>query len=436
MIPLTTAEIAEATGGRAGALATVTGLAVDSRLVSAGDLFVALPGARTDGALFAQAALEAGAAAVLAARGRGGPHAIEVDDPLAALAQVAALVRSRSRARVIAITGSTGKTSTKDILAALIAPHLQVASSPANFNTEIGLPLTLGRIEPETRVVVCEMGMRGPGQIAELAAIARPDIGVITGVGPVHLELMGTVEAVAAAKAELLAALPDGAVAVVPQGEPLLEPYLDRDRLAVVGFGREPGADVWLTGFGGGRAELAVHGRTVSVPVNFTEPHNALNLAAAVAAYDGLGLPLEGLAEGAAAISLSPLRGERVDRPGGGLAIIDCYNANPVSMRAALEHLAVAAQGRRTVAVLGEMAELGAAAAGYHDQVGALARSLPIDLVVGIGELARRYGGDWFADAGEAGHALPGLLRDGDAVLLKGSRSARLERLIEVVTGA
>ena len=435
MIALSTGEIAACTGGRLERDVTVTGVVVDSRDVSPGDLFVALSGARTDGARFAGQARAEGAAAVLAAAAAGIDADVEVDDPLLALGRIGALVRSRSQAAVVAITGSTGKTSTKDILAALVAPHLATVKSHANFNTEIGLPLTLCRIEQGTRVVVCEMGMRGAGQIAYLTALARPDVAVITGIGPVHLEQVGSIEGVAAAKAEILDGLGEGGVAIVPHAEPLLLPHLDGAGLRVITFGPAQDADVRLVSFAGGRAELAVHGRTVHVPVNFTQTYNARNLTAAVAAYDALGLPLDGLAEGAAAIAFSPLRGEERPLPGGGLLIADCYNANPVSMRAALEHLAESA-GARRVAVLGDMAELGDAAADYHREIGDLTAGLRIDVVVGVGELARSYGGVWFATAAQAADAVPAMLRAGDAVLVKGSRSIGLEAVVDAVAGA
>ncbi len=248
---------------------------------------------------------------------------------------------------MVGITGSTGKTSTKDILAALLSQVRNTVSSPANFNTEIGLPLTLGLIEPETEAVVCELAMRGMGQIAYLAEICRPDVAVITGVGPAHLELMGTVEAVAEAKAEILDSLSSDGTAVVPYGERLLDPYLSLSRAQIVTFGDADGADVRLTGFGSSRAEFSVFGRTMQVPVNFTQRHNALNLAAAVAVCHGLGLPAEEIAGDRLDVRFSPWRGEQIELDGGGVLIADCYNANPTSMEASLRHLAELAGDRR-----------------------------------------------------------------------------------------
>jgi UDP-N-acetylmuramoyl-tripeptide--D-alanyl-D-alanine ligase len=437
MIAVTTAELAALAGGRADLDEPIRGVTVDSRRVAPGDLFVALPGARAHGAAFADAALAAGAVAALVPQDAAGPRRVVVADPLQALGLLAAEVRRRSRARVVAVTGSTGKTSTKDILAALVRPHGSVVASRANENNQLGMPLTLCRLEPGTDVAVLEMGMRGLGHIAYLAGLAHPDVAVITGVGPVHLELLGSVEAVAQAKAELLADLPESATAIVPQGDPLLAPYVSRTRARVLGFGEAADADLRLLAFSHAErvAELELLGRRVSVRVPFAQHHNALNLAAAAGAYLALGLPLDGLAAGAADIALSAWRGEELPLPGGGFLVADCYNANPTSMRAALAHLQAAAGGRRTVAVLGEMAELGTHAERYHREVGEAARDLGIDVVVGVGPLARGYGGRSLGGLAEAREALPALLRPGDAVLLKGSRAAGLEALLDDLAG-
>jgi UDP-N-acetylmuramoyl-tripeptide--D-alanyl-D-alanine ligase len=440
MIALTAGEVAALCAGRTTSAARLTGVTIDSRTVSPGDLFVALPGARTDGARFVADALAAGAAAALVAgtpgQGTPGEDTISVADPLIALGLIAAEVRRRSQARVVGITGSTGKTSTKDILAALLRRRLRTVASHANFNTEIGLPLTLCRIEADTEAVVCELAMRGMGQVAYLAEIARPDVAVITSIGPVHLEQVGTVERVAEAKAEILQPLGAEGTAVVPHAEPLLLPYLDLSRARVITFGEAQGADVRLAGFGAGRAEIAVDGRTITMPVNFDQHHNGLNLTAAVAACAGLGLdPADPeLLAGAAEVAISRWRGERIEMPGGGFVIADCYNANPVSMRAALRHLVAAAGGRRTVAVIGDMAELGPDAARMHAEIGSELEQLGVDVVAAVGPLSRGYGGRWFADADAAADGLGGLLRPGDAVLVKASRSSGLEAVLEALT--
>lgn len=421
MIPLRPDEVRSLVSGdlvvRGG---EITGVTVDSRRAGPGDLFVAVG----RGSEFAADALERGAAATLVP-----------DDAFAALATLGATVRGRSRARVVGITGSTGKTSTKDILHALCAPLVATVASEEGFNNEIGLPLTLCRIDPGTEVVVAEMGMRGLGQIAALCAVARPEVGVVTGVGPVHLELLGTVERVARAKAEVVAALPPGGTAVVPARAPELEPFLRRDDLELVRFG--PGGDVRLERFEPPALVADVAGSRVELEVPFTAAHQAQNLLAALAAYRALGLPLERAAEGARGIRISRWRGEESELPGGGLLVNDAYNANPVSMRAALEHLVRRAGGRRTVAVLGEMAELGADSARYHAEIGAAARELGVDALVAVGGgLAAEYGGTVVGTPAEAAALLRELLEPGDVVLVKASRAAGLESVAEALAGA
>ena len=305
-------------------------------------------------------------------------------------------------------------------------------ASPANHNTEIGVPLTLGLIEPDTEIAICELAMRGLGQIAYLAEICRPDVAVITGVGPAHLELLGTIEKVAEAKAEILDSLgPDG-TAVVPFGEPLLDPYLSLSRSRVVTFGDAAGADVRLTDFVSGRAEFSVFGRTLQVPVSFTQRHNAINLAAALGACHGLGVPLDEAAAGAVDVAFSAWRGEQIELKGGGILIADCYNANPTSMKAALRHLAQVAGDRRAVAVIGDMAELGEAAGHYHEQIGALAHDLGID-VIAVGPLARGYGGRWFDTVQSLMAGLSEAVDPHGALLVKASRSMGLEAVVEAL---
>jgi UDP-N-acetylmuramoyl-tripeptide--D-alanyl-D-alanine ligase len=241
VIPLTLKEIAEATGGRlvdADPDAVVAGAQVDSRKIRAGELFVALPGSRTDGSLFAAAAAEAGAAATLAQEGTvfAGPR-LEVADPLAALAALGTAVRDRSAATVVAITGSNGKTTTKDLLAAILATTLRVVANQASFNNEVGLPLTLTRIDPGTQAVVVEMGARGPGHIAALARLARPSVGVVLNVGESHLGMFGSREAIAEAKGELVEALPADGVAVLNADDPRVAAMAGRTVARVVTFG-------------------------------------------------------------------------------------------------------------------------------------------------------------------------------------------------------
>ncbi len=416
MIPLTLDEVAELCPGRldrAPWADEVTGVQIDSRRIEEGDLFVAV-GTGSD---FVRHAFARGAVATLVP-----------EDDFAALAALGAEIRRRSSARVVAITGSTGKTSTKDILAAMCRPQARTIAAEGGHNNEIGLPLTLTRIEPDTEVVVCEMGMRGLGQIAELCAIAKPDVAVITSIGPVHLELLGTIENVAQAKSEVVAALPPGGTAVVPD-EPLLEPYLARDDIQIRRFGPES-VESFEEIEGGSRAVFSIDGQRLELEFPFTARHQAQNAAAALLAVQALRLPLP---EGRVDVELSRWRGEESPLPGGGLLINDAYNANPTSMRAALEHLA-AHEGRK-MAILGEMAELGTGAPDYHREVGALVGGLGIDVVLGVGELARAYGGEWVPDAAAAADRAPQLVQPGDVVLVKGSRAVGLEIVAEALTG-
>lgn len=407
------------------------GAYVDSREPVEGGLFVGIRGEFADGGQHAPDALRDGAAAAVV--GESAWRWIEGDvlplrrpvivvkDPVAALQAAGRLALERSGARVVGVTGATGKTTTKDILVAMLrAAGVAAQGSPGNRNTDVGVPMSLLELEEDTEVAVLEMGMRGLGQIAELAALAPPDVACITSIGPVHLELLGTVEAVAQAKAEILAALRPGGVAVVPEDEPLLEPYIAQldPGVRVVRFGATPDVDLDLS---------------------LSKAWEIRNAAAAYACCAGLGTPP---AEGARVqVEVSGLRGQERPIPGGGLLIEDCYNANPLAMRAALADLA-GRDGRR-VAVLGDMMELGPEEERYHREVGEVAAAQGIDLLIGVGERAAAYvaGADGLTavhvpTVDDAVEQVPGMLSDGDTVLLKGSRSMRLERLGAVIAPA
>jgi UDP-N-acetylmuramoyl-tripeptide--D-alanyl-D-alanine ligase len=415
---------------------------IDSRSVGPGDLFFGLPGAAADGGAFAEAALAAGAWGVVV----GAAHAerasatfagtipanaalIAAADPLAALQALARAWRRALGCPAIGVTGSTGKTSTKDILAALLRPHRRTHANRENLNTEIGMPLSLLEAEAGTEALVLEMAMRGEGQIAELVAIGEPDAGVIVNVGPVHLELLGTIERVAAAKAELIRDLPAGATCVVPEGEELLAEHL-RDDLDTVTFGE--GGDVQLVAFRDGHAHISARGSDIHLELPFSEPYNVQNTLAAVAAAQAIGVEPSGAVD----VRFSSLRGELVELGGGVTVVNDCYNANPMSMRAALDSLAEAPAERR-IAVLGWMAELGPDAERFHREIGEHAAARGIDLLIPVGDDAARLYADGFGGeierAGtpeEAGRALERIARPGDRILVKGSRSAGLERVL------
>jgi UDP-N-acetylmuramoyl-tripeptide--D-alanyl-D-alanine ligase len=410
---------------------------IDSREVAPGDLFVGLPGQHVDGGAFAPAALEAGAWGVLVgtdyASGLKGGWVLAASDPVVSLGALARAWRRALGAQVVGITGSVGKTSVKDICATLLPGS--VHASPENYNTEIGLPLTVLAASADTDVLVLEMAMRGPGQIALLAAIAEPDVAVITNVGPVHVELLGSVEAIAAVKAEVLADLPPGGAAVVPAEAGSLEPHLDGVR-KLIRFGE--GGDVRAL-------EKEVHEDSIEALVStpageqrfslpFGEDYNLTNALAAIAAGVAIGAPLAEMSDRASDIRFSRLRGERLELGDGVVLVNDCYNANPVSMRAALDHLGSLPVDGRRIAVLGEMAELGPEAPAHHREVGAHARTAGVDLLVGVGESARDYEPDQLvADPTEAAELLAPLLGSGDAVLVKGSRAAGLELVAETL---
>jgi UDP-N-acetylmuramoyl-tripeptide--D-alanyl-D-alanine ligase len=431
-------QVARAAGGQLVAPAPSPGgparAVIDSRAAGPGDLFVGLVGEHVDGGRFAPQALAGGAWGVLvapehadAARCAVTGALIAADDPLAALQRLASAWRHALACPVVAITGSVGKTSTKDILAAMLGQRLHTVANRENLNTEIGLPMTVLEAPAGTEALVLEMGMRGPGQIAELTAIADPDVAVITSVAPVHLELMGSIQAIAAAKAELVAGLRPGATAVIPAGETLLEPH-QRDDVTTVTFG--PGGDVAELPAG---LELKVAGVGGRDPISAHMRRNAL---AALAAARAVGVEPSGTLD----VALSSFRGQRIELPGHIVVVNDCYNANPMSMRAALDDLAASASGRR-VAVLGDMLELGPDEARFHAEIGAHARGAGVDVLVAVGPRAAHFAdgyGDVVAlpDAQAAAAVVPGLLAPGDTVLLKASRGVGLEAVARALEAA
>jgi UDP-N-acetylmuramoyl-tripeptide--D-alanyl-D-alanine ligase len=405
MIPLLLEEVRELAPGRLEAAPwaiEVTGLQTDSRRVEEGDLFVVVAG----GVDFVKHAFARGAAATLVP-----------DDAFAALAALAGLVRERSGARFVAITGSMGKTSTKDILAGICEPQRRTVAAERSYNAEIGVPLTLGRVEPDTEICILELAMRGFGQIAELCAFARPQVGVITNVGPVHLEKVGDLDGVIRAKSELVAALPPGGTAIVPDGFPI-----DRGDLRVV----RVGADVTLESFDPPLLRTSLG----TVEVDFTARHLAVNALTALAAADALDLDIPAELH----VRFTEWRNEELPLPGGGVLVNDAWNANPVSMRAALEHLVQVASGRRTVAVLGDMAELGAYSEEGHREVGRALEELSINVVVAIGPQAVAYGGRHVDTVEQAVSLLGEILRPGDCVLVKGARAMGLEQIADALT--
>jgi UDP-N-acetylmuramoyl-tripeptide--D-alanyl-D-alanine ligase len=405
----------------------VEGAAVDSRVLRPGQLFVPVPAAR-DGHNFIDHALVAGAAAYLTARAPEGGTAVVVDDTVGALAALGRWARDQLPGPVIGITGSAGKTSTKDFLGAVLRAELPTAVSERSFNNELGVPLTLFNAEPGTRAAVLEMGARGFGHIAWLCELARPGVGVVTNVAAAHTEMLGSIDGVAKAKAELVAALPASGTAVLNADDERVVAMAAHTEARVVTFGVENG-DV--------RAvepalddELRVSFRLVSpwgehdVRLEARGLHQAANAAGAAAAALVLDVPLERAVAALETARLSPWRMQVSRTAAGTLVINDAYNANPASMTQGLQALARARASRR-VAVVGPMLELGDVSDAEHRRMGELARRLGIRLIA-VG--APAYGGDDVATAEEAVALLGRLSRD-DAVLVKASRAAGLERV-------
>lgn len=431
----------------------VLGAATDSRRLRPGELFVAVRGERFDGHDFAPAALQVGAPAAVVARGRVPPGPgtyLEVEDPLLALGSFGAWHRNRfPQVRVVAVTGSVGKTTTKDLTAAAVGARLVTLKNPGNLNAEIGVPLTLLEITARHQVAVVEMAMRGPGQIRYLARLARPEVAVITHLGMSHVELLGSAEAIAEAKAELLDFLPAGGTAVLPaDGEhaELLRSRVPPDcRCLRFGFsadaemrGEYRGAAMGESGAG---SRFLVEGAEGWIPL--AGRHNVRNALAALAVGRALGVDLRTLLEGLASAEVSGMRMAVHRLPDGVLLLDDAYNASdPGAMRAALEVLGELAPGRR-VAVLGDMLELGPASEEVHQKVGGYVAELRPDLLVAVGERAAgfvegaRAGGypeGQIRRAADRGTALPlvrELLRPGDTVLVKASRGMAMEELVQ-----
>jgi UDP-N-acetylmuramoyl-tripeptide--D-alanyl-D-alanine ligase len=438
MFALTAERIAEAAGARLvqappraedPAAPGPTHAVIGSRDAGPGALFVGLPGANVDGGTYAGQALARGAWGVLvrtehavAAAGSIPGAVIAADDPLQALQRRATAWRRELGAHgatVIGITGSTGKTTTKELVAAMGRSVAPTHATAANFNTEIGLPLTVLAAPAGTRLLVLEMAMRAAGQIAELAVIAEPDIGIVVNVGPAHLEQLGSIRAIAAEKGSLLDHLPQGGTAIAPADEPLLAPHR-RDGVRFLTFG--PGGD------------STVDALPEALGLGDLPAHVRLDAAAALAAVRAAGLepvgPLEAIPGAGRGATVTGVRGSTV--------VDDCYNANPMSMRAALADLSRRDAPRR-VAVLGDMLELGPDETALHAELGELATQAGVRLLATVGpraaHAAERFDGPTlrFATAADAATALPAAIETGDAVLVKGSRGVGLEVVVSAL---
>lgn len=435
--------------------ASLAGVSIDTRSLAPGQLFIAIAGPRHDAHDYLAQAAAAGAAALLVARGRGArselPPAlplVEVEDTTRALGSLAAGHRRGFDGPLVAITGSNGKTTTKEMCAAILAVGAPTLKTLGNLNNQFGLPLTLLSREREHRRVVVELGMNHRGEIAELARIAQPDIGVVTNIGHAHVEYLGSREEIAREKGDLLAALPAQGTAVVNAEDAFAGELASRSPARVVRFGRTPDADV--------RAERIAPPDASGIAFELVAPAGrrplrvaglgdtaVLNALAASAAALAAGATLDEVREGLARYRPVAGRLERRGLPGGAVLIDDSYNANPQSMEVALRLLARAGTGARRIAVIGDMGELGPAAEKAHLEAGRLAAALGIEFVVAVGAQSERVAAGALAggmdpshvrtarDSGEAGEPVHELLVPGAWVLVKGSRAAKMERVSE-----
>lgn len=452
----TAAEAARVAGGR---LVRGTGreeimrVVTDSRAVRSGDLFVAIPGVRVDGHRFVAEAFHRGAVAALASQrveaGAGEAGAVILaDDTVLALGRLGAWRRERFEGTVVAVTGSVGKTTTKEMVAAVLSTRFNVLKSPGNYNTEIGLPLALLDLSPAHQAAVLEMAMRGPGQIRYLARLSRPQVGVVTVIGETHVELLGSVENIARAKAELVEELPPDGLAVLNADDPWQRGMAESTRARVVWYGLGPGAQVTAEGIeprgAAGvsfvlRAPALAAGEAV-IRLPLPGRHHVTDALAAAAVGLALGLTVDEVRQGLEGVEPAAMR-SRILSLGGLTVIDDTYNASPTSVKAALSSLREVAATRR-VAVLGDMLELGDHAGAGHRDVGRVAAAARVDILVTVGDLAREIGAGaadgglaagrvhHCASTGEAVEWLRRVLRPGDTVLVKGSRGMRMEEVV------
>jgi UDP-N-acetylmuramoyl-tripeptide--D-alanyl-D-alanine ligase len=419
----------------------VAGWSVDTRTQQPGDLYFALRGPNFDGHDFVQAAIDKDAAGVVVERRAGGVDELLVPDTLCALQQLGNWARKQWGGTVIGVTGSAGKTTTKDAIAHLLSSEIPVGRTIGNLNNHVGVPLSILRLPAESRAAVLEMGMNHAGEVARLAEIAQPDIGVVTNVGFAHVEFFDSIEGVAAAKRELIEGLPASGVAVLNADDERVIRFRDRHPGRSITFGFSETADV--------RAEHAQFGESgtrfralgIDYETGLTGRHAVSNLLAAIAVARVFDIPPEKLREPVRTFTAGKMRGERTEH-NGIVVWNDCYNSNPEAAQSMLDMLA-AAPAKRRIAVLGEMLELGRASEELHRLVGRHAAERGIDLLIGVRgaalwmvEEARGLGMSdnaavFFESAPEAGDFARQFARAGDAVLFKGSRGVRVEQALE-----
>jgi UDP-N-acetylmuramoyl-tripeptide--D-alanyl-D-alanine ligase len=461
LLPLTAGDVAAATGGRligGDARQDIGRVSIDSRTVAAGDFFVAVRGERFDGHQFVADALSKGAAGALVSEApsapagrerRQAPVLVQVDDTTRALQDVARDVRRRSGAKVVAITGSAGKTTTKEVAAEFLSVRYRVFRNKGNLNNHIGLPLSLLELRAQPEVAVVELGMNHPGEIRTLVGVAEPDVRVWTNVGDAHLGFFADADAIADAKAEILEQARPSDVLVANADDPRVMARASRFAARVVTFGTDPRADVRAT-----RVELrgldgtAAHVRTPAGDVNVETPllgaGNLSNVLAATAVAIEFDVPLPDVAHRAASLRPARHRGEVLRLPGGVTLVDDSYNSSPAALKRSLETLAVATGSARKVAVLGEMLELGRHAGRLHEECGRAAAAAELDLLMTVGGAPARAMADAAVSAGMPATAVVAVdtseaaadaalrrVRPGDLVLVKGSRGIGTDLVVE-----
>ncbi len=452
MAEFTIAEICAATNGKTKNVLTehrtFTGISTDTRSINPGNLFVALKGEQFDGHSFIRQAVNNGASGVLVSRADidapEGTAVIVVEDTLKGLQSLARFHRQRFNIPVVAITGSNGKTSTKDMTAAVLASRFNVLKTEANYNNEIGLPLTLLNLDTKHEVAVVEMGMRGMGEIRELAAIALPTIAIITNVGETHMELLGSIENIATAKGELVEAIPANGLVVLNADNIHVRNMREKAKSRVMFYGLEQSSDIMATNVltEGQVTGFECHCSKGSFPVSLPTvgKHNVYNALGAIAVGLELGLNFDEIKAGIGLFAASGMR-FYIEQRGSYVIINDAYNASPLSTSAAIDTLAEMAKGR-TVAVLGDMLELGHIAVEAHRRIGRKLADRDVKMVVTVGELAgyiaetaREYGVPTVVSCNnhdQAKDILRKMIKPGDTILIKGSRGMKMEKIIEI----
>ena len=440
MIRAAASQVAEWVGGRLhGPDVDIQGVSTDTRDLVPGSVFVALRGPRFDGHAFARAAHDAGAAALLVEQ----PAPVDlpqvrVDDTLAALGRLAAAWRDRLSVRVVALTGSNGKTTVKELCAAILGRVGSTWATRGNLNNHIGVPLTLLSIGPEHRFAVVEMGANHPGEIDALARLVRPEVALVNNAGPAHLEGFGTVEGVARAKGEIFGGLGPEGTAVFNADDRHAGVWMERTRgLRRLRFGFRGQAEIRGSAGADGALQVETPWGGFNVRLQLAGRHNQYNALAATAAALALEAPLDAVVQGLEAVA--PVGGRLAPVPArhGAWLIDDTYNANPASLRAGIE--ALCAMDGEPWLVLGDMAELGGAAAALHEAAGRQAREAGVRRLFAVGALARRAaesfgaGGAAFEDVASLVEAVDAALRGGERILVKGSRSARMERVVDAL---